>query len=221
MFEFIRRASPLWGNANFNRLWAAQILSAFGSRITRTALPIIAVSVLSVSPWEAALLAALTYAPYVLAGALCGGFIERGNKTRIMVAMDLFRFAIVIATPVAWYFNLLSFPLLCVLAALAGPRSPVLYALPVLLGLARAVAIVRASEDPAGLIGTIAALDRVEPLYLSAYLLCGLAILAAALRRVRSTTDWSVSNRPSNTASGVFPGATSAENFKTPGSWSE
>jgi len=123
MFEFIRRASPLWGNANFNRLWAAQILSAFGSRITRTALPIIAVSVLSVSPWEAALLAALTYAPYVLAGALGGGFVERGNKTRIMVAMDLFRFAIVIATPVAWYFNLLSFPLLCVLAALAGAAS--------------------------------------------------------------------------------------------------
>lgn len=123
MFEFIRRASPLWGNANFNRLWAAQILSAFGSRITRTALPIIAVSVLSVSPWEAALLAALTYAPYVLAGALGGGFVERGNKTRIMVAMDLFRCAIVIATPVAWYFNLLSFPLLCVLAALAGAAS--------------------------------------------------------------------------------------------------
>ena len=47
MFEFIRRASPLWGNASFNRLWAAQILSAFGSRITRTALPIIAVSLQS------------------------------------------------------------------------------------------------------------------------------------------------------------------------------
>ncbi len=123
MFEFVRRASPLWGNVNFNRLWTAQILSAFGSRITRTALPIIAVSVLSVSPWEAALLAALTYAPYVLAGALGGGFVERGNKTRIMVAMDLFRFAIVIATPLAWYFSLLSFPLLCVLAALAGAAS--------------------------------------------------------------------------------------------------
>jgi hypothetical protein len=38
MFQFIRRASPLWGNADFNRLWAAQMLSAFGSRITRTAL---------------------------------------------------------------------------------------------------------------------------------------------------------------------------------------
>ena len=75
-----------------------------------------------------------------------------------------------------------------VLAALAGTRWPVLYTLPALLGLARAVAIVRASEDPAGLIGTIAALDRVEPLYLATYLLCGLAILSAALRRVRSTT---------------------------------
>ena len=75
-----------------------------------------------------------------------------------------------------------------VLAALAGTRWPLLYALPALLGLARAVAIVRASEDPAGLIGTIAALDRVEPLYLAGYLLCGLAILTAALRRVRSTT---------------------------------
>jgi predicted MFS family arabinose efflux permease len=123
MFEFLRRSSPLWCAANFNRLWAAQILSAFGSRITRTAIPIIAVGLLSASPWEAAVLAALTYAPYVLTGALGGGFVERNNKTRIMVAMDIFRFAIVIATPIAWYFDLLSFPLLCVLAAGAGAAS--------------------------------------------------------------------------------------------------
>lgn len=123
MFAFLRRSSPLWGAANFNRLWAAQILSAFGSRITRTAIPIIAISVLSVSAWEAAVLAALTYAPYVLAGALGGGFVERSSKTSIMVAMDLIRFAIVIATPLAWYFDLLSFPLLCVLAAGAGAAS--------------------------------------------------------------------------------------------------
>ena len=37
MFEFIRRASPLWGNANFNRLWAAQILSAFSTGEGRVA----------------------------------------------------------------------------------------------------------------------------------------------------------------------------------------
>jgi MFS family permease len=123
MFEFLRRSSPLWGHANFNRLWAAQILSAFGSRITRTAIPIIAVGALAVTPWQAAVLSALTYAPYVMAGALGGGFVERSNKTRLMVTMDLLRFAIVIASPLAWYFNLLSFPLLCLLAALAGAAS--------------------------------------------------------------------------------------------------
>jgi len=123
MFEFLARSSPLWRHANFNRLWAAQILSAFGSRVTRTAIPIIAVGVLAVSPWEAAVLSALTYAPYVLAGLFGGGFVERANKTRLMVAMDLVRFAVVIATPIAWYFNALNFSLLCVLAALAGAAS--------------------------------------------------------------------------------------------------
>ncbi len=123
MFEFLRRSSPLWRHADFNRLWAAQILSAFGSRVTRTAIPIIAVSVLMVTPWEAAVLSALSYAPYVLAGLLGGGFVERANKTRLMVAMDLVRFGLVIAVPLAWYFDLLSFPLLCLLAAGVGGAS--------------------------------------------------------------------------------------------------
>ncbi|HPN06990.1 MAG TPA: MFS transporter [Hyphomonadaceae bacterium] len=123
MFEFLRRSSPLWRHADFNRLWAAQILSAFGSRITRTAIPIIAVSVLLVTPWEAAVLSALSYAPYVLAGLFGGGFVERSNKTRLMVTMDLVRFALVIAAPAAWFFGWLNFPLLCLLAAGVGLAS--------------------------------------------------------------------------------------------------
>lgn len=123
MFEFLKRSSPLWGNANFNRLWAAQTLSAFGSRITRTAIPIIAVGALAVSPWDAAVLAALTYLPYVLTGLLLGGMVERANKTRLMIAADLVRFVAVIAVPLAWLAGALSFPLLCVLAAIAGAAS--------------------------------------------------------------------------------------------------
>ena len=42
MFE----RTGLWRHADFMRLWSAQMFSAFGSRITRTALPIIAVSTL-------------------------------------------------------------------------------------------------------------------------------------------------------------------------------
>jgi len=123
MFEFLRRSSPLWRHASFNRLWAAQALSAFGNRITRTAIPIIAVSVLAATPVEAAILAALSLAPLVLAGLFGGGFVERSNKLRLMVALDLARFAVVLVAPIAWYFGLLSFPLLCLIAAGSGLAS--------------------------------------------------------------------------------------------------
>ncbi len=123
MLEFLRRSSPLWAHASFNRLWAAQALSAFGNRITRTAIPIIAVAVLAVGPGEAALLAALSYAPAVLAGLLGGGFVERSNKLRLMVALDLVRFLLVIAAPIAWWLGILSFPLLCGIAIAAGLSS--------------------------------------------------------------------------------------------------
>jgi len=123
MLEFLKRSSPLRGNANFNRLWAAQTLSAFGSRITRTAIPVIAVGLLAASPWEAAVLAALTYAPYVLTGLLLGGLVERTNKVRLMIATDFIRFAVVMAAPAAWLMGWLSFPLLCALATIAGAAS--------------------------------------------------------------------------------------------------
>jgi MFS family permease len=123
MLEFLRRSSPLWRHASFNRLWAAQALSAFGNRVTRTALPIIAVAVLSAGPAEAAILAALSLAPVIFAGLFGGGFVERSNKLRLMVAMDIVRFLAVIATPIAWYFNVLSFPLLCAIAMVSGFAS--------------------------------------------------------------------------------------------------
>jgi MFS family permease len=123
MFEFLRRSSPLWRHAGFNRLWAAQILSGFGNRITRTALPIIAVMILAAGPTETAILTAISLAPAILAGLFGGGFVERSNKLRLMVAMDIMRFAAVIVAPIAWFFHVLSFPLLCVIAGITGLAS--------------------------------------------------------------------------------------------------
>ena len=58
-------------------------------------------------------------------------------------------------------------------------------------GAARAAArrrVPAGSVDPADLIGTIAVLDRFEPLYVGLYLLGGLAIFGVALANARSTT---------------------------------
>ncbi len=73
-------------------------------------------------------------------------------------------------------------------ATLAARGWPLLYLPPIALGALRASVLARASEDPARMIGTIAWLDRAEPLYVSAYVLGGLALFALALRRARSTT---------------------------------
>lgn len=165
MFDFLRRSAPLWRHAAFNRLWAAQILSAFGNRITRTALPIIAVTTLAATPVEAAILAALSLAPTILAGLFGGGFVERSNKLRLMVAMDLIRFAAVIAAPIAWAFHVLSFPLLCVIAAVASLASALFVnadvsVLPRLVGKEQTVAAnsrLQATESMAELTGPGAA----------------------------------------------------------------
>ncbi len=49
----------LWGHADFMRLWSAQAISAFGSRITRTALPIIAIAALHEPETSVALLSSV------------------------------------------------------------------------------------------------------------------------------------------------------------------
>ena len=65
----------LWRNRGFLRLWAAQVLSAFGARITRTALPVIAVSVLAASATEVAVLSAMAFVPGLALAMVAGGWI--------------------------------------------------------------------------------------------------------------------------------------------------
>lgn len=59
----------------------------------------------------------------IFAGLFGGGFVERSNKLWLMVAMDIVRFVAIIAAPVAWYFHVLSFPLLCAIATVSGLAS--------------------------------------------------------------------------------------------------
>ncbi len=120
------RGSTLWRHPAFMRLWAAQSLSAFGNRITRTALPIIAITTLAVSPAEAALLSALGFAPVVVAGLAGGGLVERARKVRLMVAMDLLRFTLVMAIPIAFALGVRSFWLL-VLVSMAVSAASALF----------------------------------------------------------------------------------------------
>jgi predicted MFS family arabinose efflux permease len=93
----------LWDNRGFLNLWAAQSVSAIGSRITRTVLPVIAVIGIGGSPFELALLSAISVGPAALVGLLAAGRVDRSSKRRILILTDLTRAILVLALPIwAW-----------------------------------------------------------------------------------------------------------------------
>ncbi|HSR99123.1 MAG TPA: MFS transporter [Kofleriaceae bacterium] len=113
----------LWRHADFLRLWAAQAISAFGSRITRTALPIIAVATLDQPDAVIGLLAAMQLAPGVVLAMLAGGFVDRSRKRRILIAADLIRGALVVSLTLAWALGALSMIHVVVVGAGVGAAS--------------------------------------------------------------------------------------------------
>lgn len=113
----------LWRHPAFLRLWGAQIVSAIGSRITRTALPIIAILTIEASPNQIAILSALSMAPGILIGLLAGGLIDRSAKRSILVASDLIRAGLILTVPIAAWLGGLGMGQLYVVAGLVGAAS--------------------------------------------------------------------------------------------------
>ncbi len=113
----------LWRHADFLKLWAAQSLSALGSRITRTALPMIAILTIGATPTEIAILSALGVAPGVVVGLVAGGPVDRSLKRPLLVATDLLRAALILTIPFAAWSGFLSMPQLYLVAACIGAAT--------------------------------------------------------------------------------------------------
>jgi len=117
--------STLWRHADFLKLWAAQTVSAFGSRITREGLPLAAVLTLDARPGQLGLLAALSLGPGVVIGLFAGGWADRHRRRPILIAADLARVLLLLSVPIAAWTHLLAMPQLYVVAALVGAASVV------------------------------------------------------------------------------------------------
>ncbi len=115
--------SGLWAHADFMRLWSAQAISAFGSRITRTALPIIAVQMLDEPATIVAFLSSVYLAPGIVLALFAGGVVDRNRKRRILIAADIFRAVCVASITVAWSLGGLSMTHLVLVGALVGAAS--------------------------------------------------------------------------------------------------
>jgi MFS family permease len=113
----------LWRHVDFLKFWSAQAVSALGSRITRTALPILAVLSIHASAEQVAVLAALSLAPGVLVGLFLGGWIDRRGKRPLLIGADLVRAVLLMAIPLSAWLGRLSMEQLYIVAALAGAAT--------------------------------------------------------------------------------------------------
>jgi predicted MFS family arabinose efflux permease len=121
--RFAAPSDGLWRHGDFLKFWSAQAISALGSRITRTALPILAVLTIHASAEQVAILAALTLAPGVLVGLFLSGGIDRRAKRPALIAADLIRAALLLTVPLSAWLGILGMGQLYVVAALAGAAT--------------------------------------------------------------------------------------------------
>jgi len=93
---------------DFLKLWTAETISVFGSAITQLALPLIAATVLNVTPFEFGLLTTIEFLPFILFSLPAGVWVDRLRRRPILIAGDLGRAVAIASIPVAFYFDALT-----------------------------------------------------------------------------------------------------------------
>jgi MFS family permease len=114
------RLTGLWRHPDFVRLWAGQTVSIFGSLVTRTALPFVALLVLDATPFQVALLGVAELVPAFLVGLVAGVWVDRLRRRPILIAADLGRAAVLTTIPLAALFDVLRLEQLYAVEALAS-----------------------------------------------------------------------------------------------------
>ena len=111
--------------STFRKLWAAQTVSAFGARITREGLPIMAVTTLGASAATLGVLAAVASGAALAAALATGGLIDRHRRRPLLIGADLLRAAVLITIPISAGLGVLTVPQVLAAAALVAAASVV------------------------------------------------------------------------------------------------
>ena len=104
----------------FGWLWTAYSVSTLGTYLAFDAFPLIAILVLHTGPAAVSLLAAAGRAVGAAVAVPLGPWVEFRRKRRVMIAMDLIRFAALTSVPIAFALGLLSFAQLVVVSVVVA-----------------------------------------------------------------------------------------------------
>ncbi|WP_405061504.1 MFS transporter [Kribbella sp. NBC_01505] len=105
---------------DFRRLWAADLLSQLGSRLSMIAIPLLAVLTLNASTLQVSLLRTCETAAWLLLGLFAGAWVDRVRCLPVLVAADLGRAVLFASIPIAAWFGVLTLTQLYVVLGLAG-----------------------------------------------------------------------------------------------------
>jgi MFS family permease len=117
------RAASLWHNPGFLKLWLGETVSEFGSQITQIAVPLAAAVVLTATPAEMGVLAALQMLPFLLISLPAGVWVDRMRRKPILIGADLVRGVALLTVPLAGITGHLSMPLLYLVSLVTGAAT--------------------------------------------------------------------------------------------------
>jgi MFS family permease len=134
----------LWNHSDFLKLWVGQTISKFGSVVTRTALPLVALLVLQAGPLELAYVVIAQSLSVLVVGLVAGAWVDRLRRLPILIATDVLRAVILISIPIAQGLGVLRMEQLYVVAFLEGSLATLFSAaypayVPSLIGVDRVV----------------------------------------------------------------------------------
>src|SRR5258706_949732 len=98
---------PLLHNRDFMLLWSGQVVSTLGSMATSVIYPLLILA-LTNSPTAAGIAGALRFAPYLVLSLPVGALIDRWDRKRVMVVIELGRALAVGTIPAAMALDALS-----------------------------------------------------------------------------------------------------------------
>jgi predicted MFS family arabinose efflux permease len=116
----VRSRPRLWRATDFTKFWLGQTVSAFGSHITGTALPLAALLALNASALQIGVLTMLGTLPMLLVGLPAGAWVDRLPRRPILIAADLGRAALLLSIPVAFALRRLRIEQLYLVTLLTG-----------------------------------------------------------------------------------------------------
>jgi MFS family permease len=92
----------LWRHGDFLKLWTGQTISALGSVVTRTAVPLVALLVLGAGPTEMALLVVAGSLAILLVGFVAGAWVDRVRRRPLLIGTDAIRSLLLLSIPIAY-----------------------------------------------------------------------------------------------------------------------